>query len=302
MDRAEAIQKRADEIAAELALLRAEQADPGSREARAALTDAYDRALSSAREADRTDLAIAVEDRFEDAATLAAVAVPTGDPRVHAARLVRLAPVMDESTRRDVGTRLGAAGLAPPDASGGATLSEGIAAVRRALGEPDDATLDPARALVLLGLMLPPLLAVDSIAWRTWRAMAPDSRFRRAGELRDAAAAYLAGGDEAPDRPAIETESARLRQLVAALLAAVSRAGEAASSRLAVVLPERIEPAARAERKWNESEAVACWRKYQELAKALDPATLDGLVVEAMVEYAEELIEAGAAPRTEGAA
>ncbi|MEM0983983.1 MAG: hypothetical protein AAGI17_08545 [Planctomycetota bacterium] len=136
-----------------------------------------------------------------------------------------------------------------------------------------------------------PVIALETLAWRTWRSLAPESELRRLGELQSDLAAYARGDDVS--REGLVEDLAKFRQLMGSLLASVSRAGDVASARLNALDPVQIRGFSESEKKWNESVEAACWRKYEQLYKEVDPSNIDGALRQAFAEYAGGLLKVG---------
>lgn len=213
-----------------------------------------------------------------------------------ATRLCGLLPSLDAAARAAVARRVSAA-------AGG----EGAARLAAASKRPGAGSADPDALARAMAIVLEQVGPLEGFAWSTWRQLAPDSPVRRgadvvtaagemlfddaAGGAAGAAAGAASGGEAGGGGEAALVEAlARFRQLVAAMLAAVANAGEAAFEQMAPLSPMQIERFARAEKKWNESLDFACWRKYRELASRLDQASVEDSLRAAIAARAEELI------------
>lgn len=221
-----------------------------------------------------------------------------------ATRLCGLLPSLDAAARAAVARRVSAA-------AGG----EGAARLAAASKRPGAGAADPDALARAMAIVLEQVGPLEGFAWSTWRQLAPDSPVRRGADVVTAAGEMLfddaaggaagaaaggasggatgvaSGGEAGGGGEAALVEAlARFRQLVAAMLAAVANAGEAAFEQMAPLSPMQIERFARAEKKWNESLDFACWRKYRELASRLDQASVEDSLRAAIAARAEELI------------
>ena len=212
------------------------------------------------------------------------------DPDALADRLVRLAPTLTVEEQQRLAGRLQQSELfasteAPRwDDQAGAAL---LAKLRLALDKP----LDPARMQRLLPALVEFALSLDEVVWATWEEAAPDSDIRRKESLQQQLAQFVTG-DEGVSRADVAEGLGRLRQLVAALLAAIGQVcPQWAAEHGARTSPEEIEKLARAEKPWHEGLAVACWRTYKEVAGSTDPAAIDRDIRQAIAECAAAVIK-----------
>lgn len=100
---------------------------------------------------------------------------------------------------------------------------------------------------------------------------------------------FVQGGSEV-GREQVADDLARFRQLTAALLASIAQAGVQAYQQMHKLSPSEVERVAKAEKKWNESVEIACWKKYNELAGNLNQAKVEDEIIRAMAAFAEGLM------------
>jgi len=285
------IASRARQLAADLNLMAGELADSDQAERNRRLTSALSRALRKEPEADRGRLLSEIEQRCEPARGLPVEGVDPMDPWLLVGRLRAAAASIPEAERREIAASLAASGIAP-ESRGAAIGPEGEARLREALGLGSGDELSGDRAADLAAMLAGPVVALETLAWRTWKSMAPESDIRRRGELQPGLAGYCSGSSSTPVREQLVEDLARFRQLLASLLASLSRAGDVVSGRLASLDPQQIHRFSEPEKKWNESIEAACWRKYQQLYKEMDPSNIDGELRRAFAEYAGGLLGA----------
>ena len=212
------------------------------------------------------------------------------DPDALTDRLVRLAPTLTVEEKQRLAGRLQRselfAGIEAPRWGDQAT-----AALLAKLGLALDKQLDPARMQRLLPALVEFALSLDEVIWRTWEEAAPESDIRRKDVLQQQLARFVTG-DDGVSRTAVIEDLGRLRQLVAALLAAIGQVcPQWAAEHGARTSPEEIEKLARAEKQWHEGLAVACWRTYKEVAGSTDPAAIDRDIRQAIADCATAVIK-----------
>jgi hypothetical protein len=209
------------------------------------------------------------------------------DAEFLATELAGLAGTLDEATRRSLGERLAAAGVA---AAGVSEPGAGAAArARGSLGIKEGQEVPVDRLLESLAMLADMVRALDQLAWRTWRQMAPQSEIRRRGELSVLLGRYASGASGAGEEQ-VAADLAQFRQLIASLLASIGQAGDVAAQRAARLSPLHVENLATAERGVTESVEAACWRKYRELAGQMDEASVQSDTMRAMAAFAEGLM------------
>ena len=175
--------------------------------------------------------------------------------------------------------------------SQGAWPAEAEAALRQELRLPSE-QVDPARTLQLVGMVSDFALRLDQLVWGTWRRIAPKSTVRQDRPLQQTLKAFIAGSQDVP-RGQVAADLEKLRQLIASQISAVGQAGRQFASRhLARFSPTEIEALASMEGGgFLVSKDVKCWKKYKELADAMNEAAIENEITETIANYAENLMK-----------
>ena len=212
------------------------------------------------------------------------------DPNFLVARLIDRAADLSEKERNVLVERLREANLAI--ISRGAWPEEATKAVRQTLRVADGKQIDPVRTLELIALLADFACRLDQLVWNAWRKVAPRSAIRRSDKLQNVLEACLTGSQDVP-RGQVASDLERLRQLIASLISAVGQSGRQFASRhLARFSPVEIEALASMEGGgFLVSREVKCWRKYTELADALNEASIENEIMETIATYAESLMK-----------
>ncbi len=210
------------------------------------------------------------------------------DPSFLVERLRDLAPSMSEEQRLAAAKALAGVGISVP--SSGDWPAEAAAGLAAKLPSPSGAGLDPARSVELALLLLEFVLSLEQVVWGTWKQMAPRSVLRRTSPLGPTLGAFATGEEQTP-RSTVEGELERLRQVAAAMVAAIRRAGFSfAQKHVEDLSPATIESVVAQEKSLMVSREVRCWRKYRELAESLDPTSMNAELLQAIVDHTEELV------------
>lgn len=288
-----------------LRLLQADLADETAATRREQLAEEVRSALSRVPPGERNEFLEAVEERFPGweggrvvtydggggggagTATAPTDIAELNDPAFLVRQLVKNADKMTPEQRQSAGERLAAAGIAPPGV--GAVPAEAVARVKAVLQLDASKQADVGRMLETLAITAEQVLSLDRLVWTTWQQMAPGSAQKRRQGLAEVLSKYVAGGGEV-GREQVAADLGRFRQLSAALMASIAQAGEQAYRQMSKMSPSQVEHVAKAEKKWNETVELACWRKYQEMAGRLDQATVESEVIKAMATFAEGLM------------
>ena len=212
------------------------------------------------------------------------------DPGFLVSRLCALAPALKDQQKQAIIEELRRHGLAP-SAVVGWPEKEATALRAKLQAGPKDA-LEPGHVLDLLTLMVELTASLDQVVWTTWRTIAPKSAMRRpAGLMKNMA--RFAGADPDVPRGQVSQDLERLRQLVAAIVAAIGNAGRQFAHNYATKFsPTEIEGLAAMERGGMlVSKEVKNWRKYVELSAGRDEAMIESEIMAAIAEYAESLMK-----------
>jgi len=217
------------------------------------------------------------------------------DPNSLAARLAALVPSMTPAQRSVAQRQLREAGLLESPAgskpTGGSTCvwpqPQAKALAENLQHKPDD-ELDAARVLEATQLLIDFVASLDQLVWTTWKAVAPESAVKRPAPLRPTLTRFVVG-DAEPSAAQLKHDLERLRQVTAALTAAVGQAGrQFAQKHVERFSPTEIARAARDEGSWNVE--GRCWKKYQQLAAASDVEATQRELMAAVAAYAESLL------------
>ncbi|MEL7473935.1 MAG: hypothetical protein AAGK04_11515 [Planctomycetota bacterium] len=204
-------------------------------------------------------------------------------------RLVSLAGGMGLEQRRKVADRLAEVGIV---AEGRGELPDrATGALKAAVKIDESSTLDASRVVEALRLYVELGKSLDTVVWGAWKQVAPRSSIRGQGELMEHLKPYLLG-DEDAGRGDLMTKIERLRQIVAALVAAIPQTGRQFAQRhYERYAPEHIEGWSKGEKKTLESSGVAAWRKYKEVFGSTDQATMEQEILDLIGMYAQKLVK-----------
>lgn len=159
-----------------------------------------------------------------------------------------------------------------------------------AAGMPPGSTPDPQRTVEVAAMLVEFASGLDQAVWNTWKVVAPASPVKRAQPLKQTIAAALA--DPAADKAQLKAELDRLRQLTAALAAAINQAGrQFAKEQVERLAPSEIETLAKMSGGGLlTAHETKCWRKYVELTAGRDASTVQGDLMKAIALYTETLL------------
>jgi hypothetical protein len=211
------------------------------------------------------------------------------DPNFLVARLINRAATLSEGERRILTERLREAGLVAVSAGG--LPEEAAAALRQNLRLTPEKDIDPTRVLELVAMLADFACRLDQLVWNAWRKISPRSEIRRGESLQSNIRECVSGSPDVP-RGQVAGDLERLRQLIASLVSAVGQSGRQFASRhLARFSPVEIEALASMESGgFLVSKEVKCWRKYTELADALNEAAIENEIMDTIATYAESLM------------
>ena len=215
------------------------------------------------------------------------------DPSFLATRLIELAPTLIEEQKRALATRLAEVGLVQSGGGGPEWPAAPLKTLRTKLAFADADNLDAARTLELLSELVALANSLDQLVWSTWRQVATKSTLKRQNPLQRTMARFAAG-DQDVARANVTQDVEKLRQLTASLIAAIGQIGRQFMQRhLHKFQPDEIQALVQSEKSGGMfvSEEVKCWRKYKDLAHALNEATVESEIQNAIAEYAETLIK-----------
>ena len=165
---------------------------------------------------------------------------------------------------------------------------------RETLKFPGTQRLDAARLLSLAPAVLELAGGLHQFVWMAWRTLAPNSELRPAVVSLQAAMTRYAAGDPAVTLDQISRELTRLRQLTAAMVAAIGETGrQFATHHCAKFSPNEIEAIVRmeggtgilggAEKKY--------WKKYKDLFGELGEEAVEGEIRDTIAKHVELLMK-----------
>lgn len=198
------------------------------------------------------------------------------DPSFLVARLAELAPQLTDVQRRVLTDRLREAGLAPRAQATQGWPDDAEEKFRVRL-QVKDGDLDAGRVLELATLLAEIMASLDQLVWNTWKTVSPRSMLKRPAPLTQSMGRFVTGDAEV-GRGQVAQDAERLRQLTAALVSAVSQVGrQFAQGHAARFSPTEIAALANLEGGGLlVSKEVKCWRKFVELATAMDEVAIEG--------------------------
>jgi hypothetical protein len=283
-----------------LRLIQADLADEPAESRRAHLDDEVRAALEKVPIDERNEFLSVVEDRFpaweggrvvsgssEGTLVSATDMAEFNDPAFLLRQLVRAAEGMSPEQRREAGERLAAAGIAP--AGVGEIPAESLARAKQSMQVPGDKDADAGRVLETAALLAEQVILLDTLVWKIWRQIAPDSQHRSRAQMASTLASYVTGSGET-GRGEVAESLERFRQLTAALVSSIGKVGSTAYAQMSQLGPTTVETMAKNEKKWNESIELAAWRKYRELAGKMDQATVENEMMRAVARTVEDII------------
>ncbi|HUS92324.1 MAG TPA: hypothetical protein VM389_08630 [Phycisphaerae bacterium] len=212
------------------------------------------------------------------------------DPNFLVARLIELAAGLGEGERKILVERLKEAGLA--SISHGAWPEDAETSLRQDLRLPPDSVLDARRVVEAVGMLADFALRLDQLVWGGWQQISRSATIRRDKALQQSVKAFLTGDQDVP-RGQVANDLEKLRQLIASLVAAIGQSGRQFAARhLARFSPVEVEALASMEGGgFFVAKEVKCWRKYIELAEALNEAAIESEIMETIANYAENLMK-----------
>lgn len=201
-------------------------------------------------------------------------------------RLEQLSAMLTPEERAQLETKLKQSGFfkLPSDSGGSswkvpATQSDFF---REFFSSQQDTELDGPRLSDLSAALAGLAHSLDQLAWSSWKRIAPRSELRRGEPLGRLIGEYASG--QSGDLESIKAEIERLRQLVAALVTAISQVGHFAHRKLQELNPELIESS------MGEQGERACWRRYKEIVGAFDEDELEADMLASLADYAESML------------
>jgi hypothetical protein len=287
-------------VANRLRLLQIDFADQSDQDRRAYLSEELSRTLAGLTPSERKPFLDDLQSRF-----------PTWDQRVElrptptsskpsfdekelndagflVGRLISVCASLPPDKRAAVVERLREAGLVATSTHSELPTTQ-VNELRAKLQCGASEKIDAARAVELLTLLADFACSLDQVVWNTWRVISPQGNIKRPAVVQRTMARFLAGDAEVP-RGQITRDINMLRSLVAALIGAVSQTGRFAIQHFKSLWPDEIKVLVGSSGFGLESRY---WRKYTELAGAMDMAAVQDAIRQAISEYAEVLMRGG---------
>jgi len=200
-------------------------------------------------------------------------------------RLIELSASLSDKQRGRLIRQLAGAGLTE---QGDLSCSdETIQELRSCLKLDKDQTISPARLAEMAVRLASFSHSLDQLVWQIWKNVAPKSKLRSVG-IRNVMQRFVKGESDVP----LSRDLEQLRHLVASLLSAIAQIGmQFGQLHLARFAPSEIEnSAAREPGGMFVAKEVKCWRKYTQLAKAIDdPAAVDSQIKKIIADFVESM-------------
>ncbi len=213
------------------------------------------------------------------------------DPDFVISRLLELAPTLSDEQKELFAKRLQEAGFGSPvTAQNDSDYITLDLRTRLGLGDGPDIKFDRlVEMTILLGDFV---FKLEPLYWNTWRMISPRSSIRPSGSLKKLVEQFICGESDASDKQA-ENELRMLQRLIIAATTAVGRLGSQFAKRhLGRFSPTEISNLVRMEHgSVFVSHEVKCWRKYLELAEALNEDFIEAEIRKAIADYVESLIK-----------
>jgi hypothetical protein len=202
-------------------------------------------------------------------------------------RLIAVAQTLPPERKAAITDRLKEAGLGGALGAGPAWPEAQANDLRAKLQMTGHEPLDPVRVLELLSQLAEVACSLDQVVWNTWRVMSPQGTIKRPAVLQKTMARFIAGDQDVP-RGQVSQDVGKLRQLIAALIGAVSQTGRFAMQHFKSFWPDEIKVLVGTSGFGLEGRY---WRKYVELAGTVDSNAVQDAIRQAIAEYAEALIK-----------
>jgi hypothetical protein len=286
-------------VANRLRLLQIDFADQSESDRRGYLGEELGRTLASLPPSERKQFLEELQSRFPTWDTnvrldgKAPAAQPAFDQKelndasFLVTRLIAVAQSLPPERKAAITDRLKEAGLAGASGAGPAWPEAQANDLRAKLQMTGHEPLDPVRVLELLSQLAEVACSLDQVVWNTWRVMSPQGTIKRPAVLQKTMARFIAGDQDVP-RGQVSQDVGKLRQLIAALIGAVSQTGRFAMQHFKSFWPDEIKVLVGTSGFGLEGRY---WRKYVELAGTLDSNAVQDAIRQAIAEYAEALIK-----------
>jgi hypothetical protein len=301
------------EVANRLRMMQVDCASLSPQERQAFFSDVIDKALSQVVPAERMAFLEALQARFpawngqtQPSAQAAGAVRPKEppaeapelrDPKVLLKLLLEQVPTFSADDKQYVVNAMQKAGL-PVGAAAGAAAAPGVSDelarwFRDVFKVQGTQRLDGARLMALLPAVLELTCGLHQFVWTAWRTLAPNSELRPALVNLQSAVSRYASSDAAMSLEQVTRETTKLRQLTAALVAAIGETGrQFATNHCAKFSPNEIEAICRMEGGGGLlGKEKKYWEKYKALFGEQGEETVEGEIRETIAKHVELLMK-----------
>jgi hypothetical protein len=290
------------ETANRLRLIQVDFADESEQARTTYLCEEIEKALKSILPDDRNEFLVKLMDRFPAGSFITqAISTETtveSPPTVDESKLkdveflvrslLEIAPTLSDGQKEFIDRSLQDAGLRPKIRQGNSIELDQKLKQKFRIG--DDCSISAEQISELNATLIDFVLKLEPLVWNTWRQLSPRSTVRSQGALTEKIGQFLRSDAEVSVNQ-VDSNLKLLQRLIAAMTSAVSRVGgQFAKRHLAKFLPLEIETLVKMEPKSVfVSHDVRCWKKYKELAEALNEDSIEMEIRKAIVDYVESL-------------
>ena len=163
---------------------------------------------------------------------------------------------------------------------------------RSVLKFPPNQRIDATRVLALVPAMLELTCGLHQLVWTAWRTLAPNSELRPGLVNMQAAALRNIANEPGATNEQVSKELTKLRQLTAALVAAIGETGrQFATNHCAKFSPGEIEAMVRMESGGGLFAEKKYWKKYTDLFGELGEEKVEGEIRETIARHVELLMK-----------
>ena len=290
------------ETANRLRLIQVDFADESEQTRKDYLCEEIEKALKTVLPDERSEFMQRLLERFPTGSFIAQPALKEQEitiaPKIDESKLknvdflvqslLEIAPTLSDDQKEFIDKSLKQAGLRPK-VKGDHTV-ELDQKLKEKLQIGGERNLDAAQLVELNAMLVDFVLKLESLVWNTWRQLSPRSSVRSQGAVAKKMGQFLCDGTGSSGNQ-IDDDLKLLQRLIAAITSAVSRVGgQFAKRHLAKFSPSEIEALVRMEHgSVFVSHEVKCWRKYLELAEALNEDSIEMEIRKAIVDYVESM-------------
>lgn len=201
-------------------------------------------------------------------------------------QLSKLAGSMTPAQRVSAAEMLAKSGITTGGASG--VSSETMDRLRATLQVAPGSAVDFERLVSTMAQLLEKVISLDEIAIRNWRQISQSGRSRGKSVMAGLLGQYFTG-DQTVGSSQVSDELESFRRLSASLMLALSQTGQAAFQQMRKYHPDEVEGVIRTEgAKVLVSHEVRCWRRFKELAEAMDAAQVEQEVLRSLAGFVND--------------